>query len=276
MRKILKLFLPPVIIDALKIFKSEKKFPVYSSYENAVVKIGNYDNQKISDLNLKATLDIKKRTEKSLFPIALHNYYVINSLMLELKRPVNVFELGGSLGNMYFNISKLNFPYPIGSWNILEVESKVELGKKHLEDGQLKFFSEEKHFWNSSNDKDIFLSIGSVQYMPKPVEFINELVKKKFKYLVFERNLFSTNAPNVIVSHQITLLKENSPVMYADDQNNEQVIYPVIYVPEKDFISIILANSYKKIIDIATGDFTVNTEQQLLHLQERFLLFELQ
>ena len=275
MRKVLKSLLPLFVIDILRRFKSEYKFPEYTSYQDAVDKIGSYNNQKLSDLALKGTLDVKNRKGKSLYPVVLNSYYVLNTCMLDLKKPVNVFELGGALGNLYFNMSKLKFPYAIESWNILEVESKVELGKKHFENDTLKFFSEAQCFWDSSGNKDVFLSIGSIQYMPEPIEFIKSLLQQKFKYLVFDRTILSTNISEIVISHQRSLLKENSPVMYANE-NNEQIVYPVIYIPEKQFFTLITAHLYKEIINIATREFVVNTEQQILSVKERFLVFELQ
>jgi hypothetical protein len=81
---------------------------------------------------------------------------------------------------------------------------------------------------------EFFLSIESVQYIPEPFNLFKRLLDQQFRYLVFERNLRSTNFSTVIVSHQQTLLKENSPVMYVDG-GEEQILYSLIYLPQADF-----------------------------------------
>ena len=163
----------------------------------------------------------------------------IFGLLASCSRHINVLDFGGALGSEYWK--NRDFLYKFGvdfTWNIIEQEHYVEIGKKEISNKELRFY---RNVSQLERRPDILILSGVLQYLPDYQVILSELLDLKPRYILIERQ---------IVSDQTRIC-----VQYVAE-NIYQASYPVRIIGEQELMDI-FGDRYCKLTEFgseADGD----------------------
>lgn len=100
-----------------------------------------------------------------------------------------MIDFGGSLGSTYYQVRDLIPPAVRLHWSVVEQESYIRCGQAFFEDEILKFnFTIEESM--KARKADVLLLSSVLQYLEKPHDFLEEIKKYDFKYIIIDRTAF--------------------------------------------------------------------------------------
>ncbi len=103
-----------------------------------------------------------------------------------------MLDFGGSLGSTYFQNKKFLDGLDSVSWSIVEQKHFVDVGRSDFGDERLKFYYDVESC--IEKEKPNILLVSSVlQYIEKPYELLDELLKNDFEFVIFDRTPFATD-----------------------------------------------------------------------------------
>jgi putative methyltransferase (TIGR04325 family) len=218
------------------LFTKQKKneygwFGDYSSWGEVSSKAEGYDTDDVINKTRASLLKVKSgaanyERDAVVFDQKEYPYSVIAYLILSAKlnkAPLHILDFGGSLGTTYYQIKDFLTPDVCSSWNVVEQENYVKVGKTDFEDDTLKFYGsidaclEDKKL-------DLILLSSSVQYLKEPHVFLESLIKYNIDFVIFDRTAFN-NAPKDRLTLQIV-----PPEIYSAS-------YPAWFFNEKKFLN---------------------------------------
>ncbi|MCF0073025.1 methyltransferase, TIGR04325 family [Dyadobacter sp. CY261] len=205
----------------MSFFRPKKKNPYgwfgdYKSWEALASLSGGYESGPILEKVKQALLKIRNgeavyERDSVLFDEKIYPYSVISALLytaLECGNQLNVIDFGGSLGSTYYQVRDLIPPTVKLHWSVVEQDNFVRCGKESFEGDFLKFhFTIDESM--AAQKADILLLSSVVQYLEKPHEFLEEIMRHNFKYILIDRTAF---------------MKDNRP-----DRLTLQIVPPEIY-----------------------------------------------
>jgi putative methyltransferase (TIGR04325 family) len=208
------------LIDCENYIFFKKRFSkfrgVYRTFNEALNSINNYslkgyNNDTLIEYYKKKIINESNDIKEYEYPLL----FWIEKIIKELKKEnIKVFDLGGNLGLHYFK----SFHYNTKSleWKVCELEKFVELGQKEFTKDTLTFTRE----LAEANNKDIFFSSGSIQYIENfsLPSFLSKLQEKP-KYILLARLPMQENSNSFV-----TL------------QNGGSTFYPQFVFNKKNFI----------------------------------------
>jgi putative methyltransferase (TIGR04325 family) len=100
-----------------------------------------------------------------------------------------VLDYGGSLGSIYYQLKPFLTNIPSIRWCVVEQPTFVEVGRKEFEDEQLHFFYSVEECMEVY-EPTIVLFTSSLQYLEKPFEVIEDILKYEIPYLMIDRTAF--------------------------------------------------------------------------------------
>lgn len=243
--------LPPIFVKIIKKIKKNEFinnildygwFGPYESWDDAKKESSGYDSDKILEKVKNSLIKVKNgeavyERDSYLFDKIEYSFPVLSGLLwiaTKNKNRLNIIDFGGSLGSSYFQ--NLNFIKHLDySWNIVEQNNFIETGKKYFENDKLKFYPNiESCIKEIKIDVILFSSV--IQYIEKPYELLNDLMKYNLNYIIFDLSGFINNDIDII-----TLQKVNPNIYEAR--------YPCWFFNEKKFINFFTENNYRLIVD---------------------------
>lgn len=195
-KKIISFFkkiLPDILIKKYKSFlqkninfilsNSDDKFYNYIDKNKYILK--DYNNYLLSK-----KFFLKTFKDNKLVDIQRQNFFSLN-IILEIfykqNKKINLIEFGGSLGSKYLNFKKLisNNAKEL-HWSIVEQNNYVNIGKKSIQNRELKFLNNiNDAIYNKLNN--ILIFSNSLQYYKNPYEILNQALNSaNIKYILFE------------------------------------------------------------------------------------------
>lgn len=239
----IKYFLPPVIVDILRWFRSSKYGwkGDYKTWEEAKKHTTGYDAPIILEKVKNAMLKVKNgeavyERDGVLFDKIEYSWPVLSGLLLAAaldKGRLSVLDFGGSLGSSYFQNRKFLKHLSFVSWNIVEQPHFVDEGKKYFEDEVLHFYYDIEECVKDQKPNVLLLS-SVIQYIEKPYEMLERLLFFKFPVVIVDRTLFHTK-PGDRITIQIV-----PPWIY-------EASYPCWLLDEKCFVSFFQDKGYEMI-----------------------------
>ncbi len=206
-------------------------FGNYSSWDKVSAKADGYQKDNILNKTRNALLKVKSGAavyerdsvifNKKEYPHALIAFLMHSSSLQ--KKPLHILDFGGSLGSTFYQVLEFLTPDFFGSWNIVEQEHYVVVGKTDFEDDKLKFFPSIEACL-AEKQIDFVLLSSSVQYLKKPHAFLQTLVNFNFDFLFFDRTAFNS------VSYDRLTLQVVPPEIY-------QASYPAWFFQKDRFLS---------------------------------------
>lgn len=243
MKKIIKALLPPIVFDFIKkVYK--KKYGwlgEYDSYEEVEKLSKGYNQDNIINTVKNSLLRVKNNQavyerDSVVFEKIHYSWALLSGLMyvtLKSHNKLDIIDFGGSLGSTYYQNRVFLDRLEHVSWNIVEQEQFVNIGRKEFEDARLKFYySVEEAKQNNKNINVILLS-SVLQYISSPYELLDEMLQHDFKYILFDRTAFSKNKKRVTLQVVPPHIYEASyPCWFFDEREFKQ------YFEKKNFYII--------------------------------------
>lgn len=208
-KKIIKDFIPPVLLRILKPNKTYGWFGNYLTWADAKNHSTGYDSDKILQKCKEAALKVKRgealfERDSVLFYKNDYSYsWITLSGLLHCASSnngrLNVIDFGGALGSSYYQF--LHFFSSINSlelkWSIIEQENFTECGKKYFQNKILSYYSSIEDCLLQEKPNVLLLS-SVLQYLEHPFEWLNKLLSLNIEYLIIDRTPFVLNSSDII------------------------------------------------------------------------------
>lgn len=257
-KNIFKLFIPPIFFkikerilrtkEVKVISKKQEKygwFGDYNSWEEAKKDCTGYENDIILQKVKEAILKVKNgeavyERDSVIFDKKEYSEELLKGLLDAASKndyKLNVLDFGGSLGSTYFQNKDFLEHLQEFSWNIVEQENFVKEGKRTFEDKSLKFYYDIDDCLKE-NKINVLLLSGVLQYLDKPYEFINNITKHNFDYIILDRTAFTKHKRKILTIQKVP--KEIYNASYPSYFFNEKKFtdfFEQKYVLKLDFMS---------------------------------------
>ncbi|MEO6304854.1 MAG: methyltransferase, TIGR04325 family [Bacteroidia bacterium] len=183
----------------------------YTSWHEANKISTGYDSETILEKCKNALLKVKNgeavyERDSVLFNEVQLSHGLLNYLKqtaTENNNKLCVLDFGGSLGSSYYqNKNYLNDLTEL-NWCIVEQPNFVQCGKDFFEDENLKFYLTIEDCLKA-HKPDIILLSSVIQYIEKPFELIQQILKLKVKYLIFDRLALSNENKDILTIQSVS------------------------------------------------------------------------
>ncbi|MDP9519126.1 MULTISPECIES: methyltransferase, TIGR04325 family [Pseudomonas] len=207
MKKIIKQFLPPIILSAYRAIKSSRfgfmgDYPSWQEAEDECK--DGYAAGPIFESVKQAALKVKSgeyfcERDSVLFESPQYSWESLACLMHVAARSsgeLNVLDFGGSLGSSYFN-NRLFISGLKTHWSIVEQEHFTSFGSEHLEDQSLCFHKTIEESISAHQPNVILLS-SVLHYLPEPYEWLERLLSVAPPFVLIDRTPMGKNGRDII------------------------------------------------------------------------------
>lgn len=169
----------------------------YASWEEAVKHSTGYCSPLIIERVTEAALKVKRgeavfERDSVLFDEIQYSWPVIAGLMwiaAQKDNRLSIVDFGGSLGSSYFQARNFLADLRECRWSIVEQKHFVDTGRKHFEDGRLRFYETLDECTTKERPDAVLLS-SVLQYLPKPYAFLEDIVRREFSFIIVDRTPF--------------------------------------------------------------------------------------
>lgn len=214
-KKLFKAFVPPIIISAVQRIKTSVKTQEgwsgnYASWAEAQIKCTGYDSEVILEKCKSALLKVKNGEAKYerdsvLFDEIHYSLGLLAGLLraaLENNGKLFVLDFGGSLGSTYYQKKEFLSALKELQWCIVEQPHFVDCGKEFFENDQLKFYDTIEECITKHKPNVLLLS-GVLQYLEKPYEWIEKLVRLSIPYIIIDRTSFIESETDILTIQNV-------------------------------------------------------------------------
>ncbi|MFY7887180.1 MAG: TIGR04325 family methyltransferase [Dolichospermum sp.] len=222
-------------------------FGDYSSWEAAARDSVGYDSDIILNKVKESMLKVKEgkavyARDSVLFDKIEYSFPVLAALLRIASangNKLSVLDFGGSLGSHYYQYKDFLSELQELRWSIVEQKNFVECGKELFENEQLKFYFDIDSCL-ANEQPDVILLSGVLQCLPKPYEFVNNLIDRYFKFILIDRTGFVKNNKDILTIQKVP------PEIY-------EASYPAWFFNQDKFLDI-FRQKYNLIIEFETPD----------------------
>lgn len=257
MKKLIKDLIPPVFLRILSslLIKNKSTFKgSFNSWIEAKNLSSGYDHHLILEKVINSTLKVKRgevafERDSVVFDDIQYSWSVIAGIMwaaAQNKGRLAVLDFGGSLGSSYFQNKKFLNELIGVRWSIIEQSHFVEVGKKIIEDENLKFYETIEECLKYERPNVILIS-SVLQYLDNPLEVLTKLFEINANLLIIDRTPFSKRTTDEIMIQNV------SPDIYPAS-------YPIRIFSESKFLGEMSLN-WQLISDFPSLDGFVNTDR---------------
>ena len=200
MKKIIKSLINFKLIDLYHLYNFKKYgwFGDYKTWEEVENVSRGYDAIEIIQKVRDSTLKVKNgkaiyERDSVIFDEIQYSWPILAGLMFASTihgRALKVLDFGGSLGTTYYQNKKFLDKLQDVSWNIVEQKHFVDIGKTDFEDKKLKFYYDIESCMKQQSLNVLLLS-SVLQYLKKPYQLLDELLKNNFEIILIDRTSFS-------------------------------------------------------------------------------------
>lgn len=207
MKKFIKSLIPPILLSLLLKLKKQKYgwHGDYKSWNEAQSASIGYDSDIILQTVRNSLLKVKNgkavyERDSVIFNEIHYSWPLLTGLMFcsaKSEGVLKVCDFGGSLDSTYYQNKKFLDRLESVSWSIVEQKHFVDVGRADFENERLKFYYDVKSC--IEKEKSNILLVSSVlQYIEKPYELLDELLKNDFEFVIFDRTPFSVENKDII------------------------------------------------------------------------------
>jgi putative methyltransferase (TIGR04325 family) len=220
--------------------RAQNKSPnnIYDTFDDALADSDTYEDQGvIGTVSIKtealrnALLIDKDRTVKD--RQIVQNMFILSYVFPH--RPLNVLEIGGACGAMYFELNHL-LPLRIKSWYIAETPAMVVAADKLFKEDKLCFIKSDEAISKIVN-LDLLMAQGVLQYLKEPLQKFEDLLNFGFKYVYITRTVVGTGIDRQIITKQVVDLSAHGPgpvpIKFIDRKSSQ----PLTIVPFESLLS---------------------------------------
>lgn len=224
----------------------------YKSWQDAKQKSIGYDADNILEKVKGALLKVKNgeavyERDSVIFDHIEYSWELLSVLMwiaAQSKGELNIIDFGGSLGSTYYQNKQFLDTLSFVTWNIVEQPNFVEGGKRSFENDELRFYYTIDDCIKFTDKKIQGILFSSVlQYLEEPYVLLEEIIKRKFKYIIIDRTGFSLND-----KMRLTIQKVHPKIYDA--------LYPCWFFSETDLLHFLSEKGYRLLFDFDSLDVT--------------------
>lgn len=196
LKNIAKQIIPPFLFNYLKRLKSRKHgwFGNLKSWEDAAKQCTGYDSQIILEKVSSSLQQVRDghavyERDSVLFNEIHYSWPLTAALMwiaAQSDGELTIVDFGGSLGSTYYQNKQFLSSLKKVTWNIVEQREFVDYGKIKFQNESLRFFSSLESCLQDEKVNAILLS-GVIQYLQNPHQCLDEILLKKFKFIIIDR-----------------------------------------------------------------------------------------
>jgi len=227
----------------------------YKSWEDAQKASTGYSAPEILEKTRDAVMKVKKgaaefERDSVAFDQAQYEFPLLAGLLRAATAAngrLNVLDFGGSLGSTYFQSRKFLSTVNELHWSVVDQLPQVACGRKDFADEQLHFYPTIAECLSEQQPNVVLLS-NVIQYLPKPYQFLEEIIQLQLPFIIIERVPFScTGRDRLTVQHV-------PPSIY-------NASYPAWFLSEPTLRSV-LENKYDLICEYSAGEaFRLESEE---------------
>lgn len=201
-KTILKQFLPPILTVGLRDLLRGKAKPIrftgdYKSWDEAERNSTGYAKPEILAKTRDALLKVKRgeaafERDSVTFDTMQHEFPLLAGLLRAAASSdgrLSVLDFGGALGSTYFQCREFFSILTDLRWSVVDQPAQVACG-------QADFANEQLHFYRTTDEclqvekPNVLLISGVLQYLPKPYEFLDEILQHKWRNVIIDRTAF--------------------------------------------------------------------------------------
>lgn len=202
--------LPPLLARQFRRFRSITFLGPFATWEEAKQQSSGYDDEKILDKVLGATLQVKHgeavfERDSVLFDEVQYSWPVTAGLMMSAARDdgrLSVLDFGGSLGSSYFQNRKFLEKLPSVRWLVVEQGHFVEVGQKHIQDERLVFYPTIAECVAEEKPNVVLLS-SVLPYLEDPYAVLGEVMRSGAEIILVDRNSFHDGENDLIAVQKV-------------------------------------------------------------------------
>lgn len=260
MKQIIRKLIPPIFFEMI----TKLRFSRYGwhgdfkSWEEAKKNTTSYESEEIIKKIRASALKVKRgeavyERDGVIFNEIQYSWPLLAGLMYAAAKSggiLRVLDFGGSLGSTYFQNKKFLDGLKDVSWCIVEQKHFVKIGKSEFEDDRLKFYYDIETC--IKNDKPNVLILSSVlQYLEKPYEILDSLLKNNFEYVIVDLTLVSK------IKERILIQKVDPKIYNAS--------YPCRVLNYNELNDVFIKNSYNLLEEFSSlNGFKIFSKGQLI------------
>jgi putative methyltransferase (TIGR04325 family) len=254
MKKLIKSLIPDKLVNLYRLYNRRKYgwFGDYKTWEEAENVSTGYDAIEIIQKVRESTLKVKNgraiyERDSFIFDEIQYSWPILAGLMFANaihRGALKVLDFGGSLDTTYFQNKKFLDNLQDVSWNIVEQKHFVDIGKTNFEDKKLKFYYDIESCTKQESPNVLLLS-NVLQYIEKPYELLDKLLKNNFETILIDKTSFSKTKQKIklqVVHPKI--YKASYPCWFFDElefndyfsKNSYKIIESFEAVPSKEYI----------------------------------------
>lgn len=113
-----------------------------------------------------------------------------------------VLDFGGALGSSYFQCRSFLAVVRELRWNVVEQPAHVACGRSEFANDQLRFYASIEECLRVEKPNVLLLS-GVIQYLPKPYEFLDDVLRHGFDYVMIDRTAFMRDGRERLTVEQV-------------------------------------------------------------------------
>ena len=224
---ITKDLLPPLFARQLRRFRGIAFEGPFATWDEAKQRSSGYDDEKILDKVLEATLKVKHgeavfERDSVLFDEIQYSWPVTAGLLWVAAREggrLSVLDFGGSLGGSYFQNCKFLEGLTSVRWSVVEQAHFVEAGRKHIQDERLVFYPTIAECVAAEKPNVVLLS-SVVHYLEDPYAVLDELVRSGSDLVVVDLTIVNKELEDrVFLQHVPKGIYEASYPCYSLSEN---------------------------------------------------------
>lgn len=218
MKQFIKSLIPPILFNFIQAYRNRNYgwHGDYATWQDAQKVATGYDGDEIVQKVRTSLLRVKKgeavfERDSVVFDEVHYSWPLLAGLMfaaIKCNGSLKVLDFGGSLGSTYYQNKRFLDRLDNVSWNIVEQTHFVDIGKADFEDNRLKFYYDIESCMSIENPNVLILS-SVLQYIEKPYELLDKLLKYNFQFILVDRTPFYTRNQDKIT------LQTVSPSIYS-------------------------------------------------------------
>ncbi len=213
----------------------------FNTYQEALkyCSTDSYQNSELVEVVFQKTKRFIQQLESGYIPIWDTSAYsilsILNPLIENQYKQINVIDFGGACGAHYFHTRKFINPEIKLKWFVVETSAMVNAGKK-LENEELKFSNNLDDAINKIGYIDLLHTSGTLQCVDEPYKFLDKILNSGAKWLLFNRLGLNQSDDDIIVIHH-SKLSWNGIGELPKGFVDKTISYPFTFISENKFIN---------------------------------------
>ena len=247
-------FIPPIL---LHLFRKTNFFVEYSSFDEALKDCGlGYESDDLIKVIIAKTKSFKVNFQENSAKVIDSGLIqtLFSTVAIKEDSENKILDFGGAAGIHYWVIRSAFEADTKIKWCVVETPQMVTAARQ-FENAELTFRKSIVEAKFELGEIDLIHVNSSLQYLPKPLEGLIDLVNLEAKWMVFFRIPLSEDRIRVV--KQISQMGSNGPGPLPSGFLERDIEYPVTFVPIADFEALI-SSKYKIIYRIKDDKSSFN------------------